>query len=292
MATVPSDSPRPSISLVRSPPSSRTSLDQSQTPSQSPSLSRVAHPGVRRNRTALRDYYNLKNAAGAVDDASTASNSRSSSADPSSRLPDGARGHRSTVSGSAHPPPTAESSRLEALDRDGFDAGAHVRQLLETETLKELLRTENALVGEVRGLDGERKALVYDNYSKLIDAMDTIRRMRSSMDPLSPSTSTLAPAISHIAETAVGLADELKVKDASEKNGDGADKVRKAAIVRWALDAPRRLTALVGQGRPGEAEEERQKVEKLLDGWTGVTGVDELRKQCLEAVGSSDLENG
>lgn len=31
---------------------------------------------------------------------------------------------------------------------------------------------------EIRGLDGERKALVYDNYSKLITATDTIRKVR------------------------------------------------------------------------------------------------------------------
>lgn len=30
---------------------------------------------------------------------------------------------------------------------------------------------------EIKGLDGERKALVYDNYSKLITATDTIRRV-------------------------------------------------------------------------------------------------------------------
>lgn len=30
---------------------------------------------------------------------------------------------------------------------------------------------------EIRGLDGERKALVYDNYSKLIAATETIRKV-------------------------------------------------------------------------------------------------------------------
>lgn len=32
-------------------------------------------------------------------------------------------------------------------------------------------------LAEIRGLDGERKALVYDNYSKLIAATDTIRKV-------------------------------------------------------------------------------------------------------------------
>lgn len=33
---------------------------------------------------------------------------------------------------------------------------------------------------EIRGFDGERKALVYDNYSKLITATDTIRKVTLS----------------------------------------------------------------------------------------------------------------
>jgi YD repeat-containing protein len=54
-----------------------------------------------------------------------------------------------------------------------------VRGLLEREGLKGVLSVENELVGEIRGLDGERKALVYDNYSKLIAATDTIRKVTS-----------------------------------------------------------------------------------------------------------------
>lgn len=34
---------------------------------------------------------------------------------------------------------------------------------------------------EIKGLDGERKALVYDNYSKLIAATDTIRKVWSRL---------------------------------------------------------------------------------------------------------------
>jgi len=38
---------------------------------------------------------------------------------------------------------------------------------------------------EIKGLDGERKALVYDNYSKLITATDTIRKVRHPQSTLS-----------------------------------------------------------------------------------------------------------
>ena len=268
MATAPSVSPRPSLSLLRSPPSSRTSLDYNS--SQPPSLSRAStNQPNRRNRAALRDYYNLKSTAG------EASSSRSSSVEPTQR------NHAASPTG---PAPAADSP-LSALDTEGFDAGAYVRTLLESSSLKSLLRTENELVGEVRGLDGERKALVYDNYSKLISATDTIKKMRSNMDPLSPATSTLAPAISHIAESAKGLADEL----AGKGEDDGwVERERGVKSVRWVLEAEGRLRMLARDGRRDDMEREWDSVRLVLDKWKDVKGVAEVRTACERAVAQDD----
>jgi vacuolar protein sorting-associated protein 51 len=151
-------SPRPSLSNVQSPPSSRTSLDASSTAgSLPPSISRAAHP-QRRNRAALRDYYGLKS-ANAADANSTADVSRSSSIDPSREQQQNAL------------------PALDSLDREGFDAGSYVRQVLENESLQALLSLERELVSEIKNIDGERKALVYDNYSKLISATETIKKV-------------------------------------------------------------------------------------------------------------------
>ena len=57
-----------------------------------------------------------------------------------------------------------------------------MRKLLEREGLEGVLKVENELVGEIRGLDGDRKALVYDNYSKLISATDTIKKVGEKRD--------------------------------------------------------------------------------------------------------------
>jgi hypothetical protein len=225
----------------------------------------------------LRDYYNLKSTAG------EASSSRSSSVDPTSR------NHVASPSGPAAAGPAADSPLLSALDSDGFDAGAYVRSLLESSSLKALLGTENELVGEVRGLDGERKALVYDNYSKLISATDTIKKMRSNMDPLSPATSTLAPAISHIAESAKGLADEL----AGKGDDDGwAEREKRGNSVRWVLEAEGRLRTLARDGRRDEMEREWDSVRHVLNKWKGVKGVAEVRSACERALAQGDETQG
>lgn len=48
-------------------------------------------------------------------------------------------------------------------------------------SLEQLLRLYTRVVGEVRALDAEKKALVYDNYSKLIAATETIRKVSSEI---------------------------------------------------------------------------------------------------------------
>jgi hypothetical protein len=177
--------------------------------------------------------------------------------------------------------PTHTLPPLSALDTDGFDAGAYVRTLLETSSLKALLRTENGLVGEVRGLDGERKALVYDNYSKLISATDTIKKMRSNMDPLAPATSTLAPAIAHIAESAKGLADELAGK---AEDGEWVEREKNVKTVKWVLGAEERLQLLARDGRIDDLEKEWDAVELVLDKWKSVKGVAKVREACERVV--------
>jgi len=147
-----------------------------------------------------------------------------------------------------------------------------------------VLKVENQLVGEIRGLDGERKALVYDNYSKLIAATDTIRKMRTNMDPLTPATSTLAPAISHIAETTSTLSTELAAHVLPPKDPEMEKKKQQRQTVRWVLDAPRRLTLAVQEGRREDAERDWEAVRGLLDKWKNVPGVEDVRSACARAL--------
>lgn len=146
-------SPRPSIaSLTTESSSHRQSFDA---PLQSPRLfefpsSPLLTGSQRRNRTALRDYYRL------------AKNPTTSASEASTPLQD------DELVGAV---PESE------LDAEGFDAEGYVKGILAKEGLEDLLRIERVLINEIKALDGERKALVYDNYSKLITATDTIRKV-------------------------------------------------------------------------------------------------------------------
>lgn len=114
------------------------------------------------------------------------------------------------------------------------------------------------------------------------------------MDPLAPTTHTLGPAISHIAETAAslsssmqslqnkpeGLGIDIQVQRDPSEEGEAAKKQRQQQTVKWVLGTPRRLRDLIDQEEDEEAAKEWEEVSKILDKWKNVAGVEELREAC------------
>ncbi|EZG08755.1 hypothetical protein H106_02122 [Trichophyton rubrum CBS 735.88] len=265
MSTV--SSPRPSIASARSPTpasSRRPSVESANFASRTDLPSNA----LRRNRAALREYYNLH--PGRTE---PLNQSRARSVPPT---PDGAR-------------PINQISNSE-LDSPNFDSHDYVSHLLATSSLATILRAENSLVSDIKTLDGERKALVYDNYSKLIKAVETIGKMRSILEEEGTPvlmTKTLALAVGFIAETAMSLIREQQALRPSTNKPAQANETRNEAAVRpekatvlWALDSPRRLKRLLDSGKRGDAEQDWSEIQSLLSKWDEVRGVQELRAEC------------
>ncbi|KAF2025552.1 hypothetical protein EK21DRAFT_76107 [Setomelanomma holmii] len=260
-------SPRASIS-VRSPSSTRTSFDSSRAPQP-----------ARRNRAALREFYGLKNAAKDADAKISEEPTR-------------------TELG------PEEDETLTELDAADFNAEAYVDSLLTKEGLQGVLKVEADLISQIRNLDSDRKSLVYDNYSKLLSATSTIRRMRGNMDPLAPTTHTLGPAISHIAETAAALSSSMqtipprpdtlgitvRVEEEKAEKEAAVKKQQQQDTVKWVLDTPRRLREYIDQERDEEAEQDWEEVSKILDKWQSVPGAKELREECETIMQEEDSD--
>ncbi len=249
--------------------SSRPSLDLSHSAADSPtpnaaSAPPAGPPSKRANRAALREYYNLKKAAaGAAPET------------PTLEVTDPLGDSSSAASQYSEIPPSE-------LDAAGFDADAYVARALAGSSLSELLRTYARVLGEIRALDAEKKALVYDNYSKLISATETIRKMRSNMDPLNPMARTLDPAIASIYEQASGLREEMR-KAISAPGTNGSDdqdpghrRRRTRELAVQVLQVPGRLRELVKEGNAEEARREWELPRRLLLKWKeqGVGGAD------------------
>ena len=114
------------------------------------------------------------------------------------------------------------------------------------------------------------------------------------MDPLTPTTSTLPPAIAHIAETAASLAESIQKQSNREKirepkignAGRQVEKKIQRATVRWVLGTPKRLQESIESGERDEAVKDWEEMRVLLDKWEGISGVDQVREECLKALGA------
>ena len=93
---------------------------------------------------------------------------------------------------------------------------------------------------------------------------------------MAPVTTTLEPAVKHIADVAGDIAGSRVV---------GSDKESQKETVRWVLGAPERLKGLKEEGKEEEVTKEWEEVRALLDKWEGVKGVDEVRRKCEDVVG-------
>jgi hypothetical protein len=238
------------------------------------------NPAQRRNRAALRDYYNLK-AKGHP----TPAQGLSRTASVTSTTSDG------TVTSSVVTPSGDATSTLPPeLDDPTFDADAYVQSLLKTSNLRSILRTEATLISEIKNLDGERKALVYDNYSKLIKATQTIGNMQEGLNARNVGDlEKLQPAVAGIGR----MAEEL-----DRLNGGGGDaggerkEKQKRELVRWVVEAPARFEAYIEEWKRDEVESEWKDVSRALDRWKGVKGVEQIKSKCEQVLAKVTTDDG
>ncbi|KAK4055199.1 hypothetical protein OIV83_000479 [Microbotryomycetes sp. JL201] len=96
----------------------------------------------------------------------------------------------------------------DALDIDNpatFVPEAYFRELSQKASLPELLKREEELISEIRELDGERQSIVYNHHHELIEASDTIRKMKSRAEALDTSLEALKASLESISQLSTSL---------------------------------------------------------------------------------------
>ncbi|ORY40008.1 Vps51/Vps67-domain-containing protein, partial [Leucosporidium creatinivorum] len=87
-----------------------------------------------------------------------------------------------------------------------FNPDVYFASLSTTSSLPDLLKRENELLTEIRELDGERQSLVYNHHHELIEASDTIRKMKSRAEALDTSLDSLKASFQSISQLSASLA--------------------------------------------------------------------------------------
>lgn len=180
------------------------------------------------------------------------------------------------------------------LDTTDFDAQEYITGLLEKSSLREILKVEATLVSEIRNLDGERKALVYGNYSKLIKAVGTIGDMQRSMNEDGKGLTEvgkLEAQMEGLRMTVRELAGPEDSSDAAERAArkKAKERNRQKEVVKWVIGAPTRFRQMLDEEKTEEAEKQWAVVRGYLDHWTGVSGVSELRRTCEDIMKGSEV---
>ncbi|KAL2268360.1 hypothetical protein VTJ83DRAFT_3206 [Remersonia thermophila] len=316
----PTSSTRPSLDITPS-GSPNPAAASTSSAAVNPTAAAAANPHSKRARAALREYYHLRAAT-----ATTAATPSSSSSSSSHQLPpptvqitdllDPAAGPSLSLSPFPHGGPSAQQQQQQQpseLDDPAFDADAYTARLLREGSLADLLRAYTRALTEMRALDAERKALVYDNYSKLIAATETIRRMRGAASSASSAAAAAAAAaggtglategseegglvaggaaaldavVERIYAQARALREGLREKLGGEAGGAAASaaagegprdaRARTRELAREVVQVPERLRRLVAEGKEEEAQREWELPRRLLVRWRelGVGGDD------------------
>ncbi|KAM0748978.1 hypothetical protein T439DRAFT_58844 [Meredithblackwellia eburnea MCA 4105] len=175
----------------------------------------VGAPGSdkkRRARTLLRDYYGLAS---------------------------------STSSSNASENGAAARKKGDPMDIDSptsFNPELYFTSLSSTASIPDLLKRENELINEIRELDGERQSLVYNHHSELIDASDTIRKMKSRALLLDASLDNLKASFESISQLSTSLAgpSSLNTPTASSSSSTIPPLAKTATAVGPPITPPRR----------------------------------------------------
>lgn len=90
------------------------------------------------------------------------------------------------------------------------------------------------------------------------------------MDPLTPATTTLLPAISHIASVSASLVETVHVHEKPSSTAASQAAAKRKATLQYVLATPERLQKLLDGGKRDEAASEWALVKKSVGQWKGV----------------------
>ncbi|PWN20372.1 hypothetical protein BCV69DRAFT_312963 [Microstroma glucosiphilum] len=127
------------------------------------------------------------------------------------------------------------------------DPAQKYRDLVKRENISGLLKAQSDLLTEIRELDGDRQSLVYNHHTDLVSASETISKMKSHAESLSPTLATLASSFDNMSRLEAQLRSALLPiypQPPPSSNNSNANSQQGTSHVE-ALDVQRDLVPIV-----------------------------------------------
>ncbi|KAJ8610852.1 hypothetical protein CTAYLR_006476 [Chrysophaeum taylorii] len=175
-------------------------------------------------------------------------------------------------------------SKEAAIDRADFNADDHVREMLETKKLQELLEADEALCRDVKTLSGDMQTLVYENYSKFISATDTIRDMQRNVSAMEDEMRSLTTTMADIDSMSTAVNSSLADKRAQIDKLVRARRLLKR--LEFLFELPRKLSAAVAAKNYDEAVRYYTTTDEILRRYEHVPSLREIRRESSRIAGA------
>jgi hypothetical protein len=114
-----------------------------------------------------------------------------------------------------------QSPSVTDLDSPSFEAEQYASKLISSSSTHTLLTSSSNLTQSIRLLDSTMQTLVYENYSKFIDATDAIRSIGQSVSVSEQGLNTLSSSICNIEHNMKEMEEQLK-----SRRNEVAEKIR------------------------------------------------------------------
>ncbi|POV97444.1 hypothetical protein PSTT_15050, partial [Puccinia striiformis] len=184
-------------------------------------------------------------------------------------------------------------------------SNAYFNQLVGNSSLKSLLSTANELMSEIKDLDRQRQSLVYNHHHELVEASETIDKMKSSSQKLDGTLSQLQDSLSVISQLSTSLTEPTPSSKTrtSPKDKEGEEEGRKTSNsnkfegglhLSALLSLPIILKGLLIDNK------NRSAADQLWGQWepalrsfeeAGVIGVNQIGNDCRELLRNSKSSN-
>ena len=98
------------------------------------------------------------------------------------------------------------------MDSPNFDPKRYVLTMLKNNSIKDLIKKSNQIEEDIKIHDHEIQSLVFENYSKFISSIDTVREMKNNICEVDDKLKVLDSSMDKISELALKIDSKFSVK--------------------------------------------------------------------------------